>query len=263
MENIKLYNKLIYDYYDYSNYVDYSNGRSYTSKLTDKKERVFNSNNTTLNYYINMINSFINNSRYLIQGDFEENDVIDLVLKLEKLNKLNCIKPELLLLASEIVYSAEDFLNGIKMLVIPKVYKEEDISRYYYIKNYYLEYYEDNKGLYNKYLKHDIDRDTFTSKFLDGNSVLYRSSDEEIMDAIFDIIIYHYDTHPVVDEQELSDYLIDFMKHPQRFYEELALNGFKFDETFYDEGLDISDPQFLRVVEHFYNTHQNQSRVIR
>ena len=256
MNNLKLYSKL-FNKDDYSNYIDYSNNNYDYNLLTKKKKIIVNSYNSPINYYFHLIKNYIKSNEFLSFKEYKDDDIVKFLIEIDKYGKLNSINNDLLYVASELLYTSEYFFDIIKILLIPNEYKKDNIYMYYYLKDYNLDVYnETNKKIYDKYIKKDIERSAFKDEFI-NNSNFY-SVDQDIQDAVWVMIIYCFDKNPVVDKKELKEYLIDFMNHPNTFYNDYYLNGIEYlDDAYPDARTTEEKNLFYRYIEHFFDTRNN------
>ncbi len=254
MDNLKVYNKL-FNKSDYSNYVDY--GSKNYNLLTKKKRIIVNTQNSPINYYFDLIKKFILENEYLSIQEYKDDDIVKFLIEIDKYGKLNCINSSLLYVASELLYSSEYFFDIIKIILIPDVYKKENIYNYYYLKDYNLDNYnEKNKNVYDRYIKKDIERILFKNEILKDSN--FYSLDQDIQDAVWIMIIYCFDKNPVVNKKELREYLINFMEQPNTFYNDYYLNGIRYlDDAYPDARTTEEKNLFYRYIEHFFDTRNN------
>lgn len=254
MDNLKIYSKL-FNKNDYSNYIDYSNNNY--MKLNKDKRIIVNKYNSLINYYFNLIKNYIIQNDFLAFHEYTDDDIINFLIEIDKYGKLNCINMDLLYVASEVIFTSEYFFDILKILLIPNEYKKENIYMYYYLKDYNLDNYnETNKKIYDKYIKKDIERSAFKDEFIE--EINFYSLDQDIQDAIWVMIIYCFDKNPVVDKKELKEFLVDFINHPQSFFNDYYLNGIEYLDDAYPDEREIEEKNlFYRYIEHFFDNRNN------
>ena len=72
------------------------------------------------------------------------------------------------------------------------------------------------------------------------------------------MIIYCFDKNPVVDKKELKEFLVDFINHPQSFFNDYYLNGIEYlDDAYPDERENEEKNLFYRYIEHFFDNRNN------
>ena len=229
--SFKLYSKIN----DYSNYNNYSISRNpkYNSKLYKKQKYVFNTDGKILTNYIDFIWNYMNNPNYDIlyyRELYTKDDVYHLVLELDKYGKLSNITTKFLEIASNMMNEPSDFLKAIRYLLIPNVYKKDDICRYYLFKDTHpMDNPDLDKQLLDVYFKKERNRLTYDMNY--SNEVKYYYMDDAVIgDALHTAIIYYYDTHQVINKKELRKLLDYIEKNQNEFKDEMSLNAVEYIE---------------------------------
>lgn len=219
--NIRINSKLLRDNSNYNNKVGYYYG-SFTKKYKPEKI-IFNSHTEKYNHYIRFLKNFLKINGYEI--DYKDDDYINLVIDLENAGKLYCLTSELLEVALSCMLH---FISNIRCILLPKEFHDQNIGDYYYFKDGIPFDFMDEK-IADKFFMRDQERITFENNFVMNHHEEYqRLTDYKILDALHTSIVYYYDSHEVINEDDLTKYLEKLMRNQKDFEIDMKLNNIEY-----------------------------------
>lgn len=210
------------------------------------------------NSYMNMIQKYIDEH---IDGSdrISEDDVFKLIKELDKNNSLLLLTNEVLDVAANLIFNVENYIDYIRLLLIPNELKKNNKIKYYYMQfnNNFLDLEEEQIERI-KYAKKYFELSHFYQDFRDRNlTFLLKYNNPEINCAMMVIISNYFDENPVINKKELEEYLLKFAKESNDFYESMQLNGIK--EIFEDNNdYEKNELKFIEYVEYYYRNRNNK-----
>ncbi len=236
------------------------------NKLFARTKDIFNDVNKEdqLNQMIDLI-SENKNKNLLLQG-IPRSDIRDFVLELDKYNKLYTLTAEKIVLARIITFIDFDYLYNLRMLTIPKEFKESEKRHYYRMKKTYDLYklFRLEEDVIDKYfpldkkiieIHEEIDR-----KYRTYLSILECTMDAFFKHFIFGLIVHYVDTHNEINIDEINNMVDYIINNKEKVYTDVELNGVKniFSDIYAGNE---EDEILLRYIEHFVDTFENGYKI--
>ena len=209
------------------------------------------------NYYIELISKYVKDNLYLYEK-VTKKDIIKLLIELDDNNRLNSINHELLETAAELIHNEDEFLDYIRLLLIPKILKENNKVRYYNLlfnenchdlsKEQITKYAHKYYNIYNCY--EDFRRRNINT--------LFEIDSIEFNCALMIIISNYYDHNTVPNKKELYNYLYKFLSEADDFFESMQLNGINhiLDGLLVEQ--ENNELLFYSFVEYYYDNRNNK-----
>ena len=191
-----------------------------------------------------------------------DEDIFDLIAELDEGNKLDSLNKEIFHVASDLInHKPQEFLDNIRLILIPYVIKERNNYLYYdMINNSHIDFIGE---LYrNKYIKKYATMHSFVSNYMVYNRKLLTMSNSDVNFAIWIMAVDYIDEHPEFNKNELINYLDKFVDDADSFIDSYKLNGisglFDKDGKTLNERKDI----FARYVKHYYQSDKGRQKRI-